>query len=74
MVLTKRWNTAERKEYKMSFFVIIVVVPYFIVIAALLRSYWLEPLTREWPWESRRASADARRDFEAPGAGSHPSA
>jgi hypothetical protein len=38
----------------MSFFVIIVVVPYLIAVAAFLKPYWLERVTREWPWESRR--------------------
>jgi hypothetical protein len=37
-----------------SFFVIIVVVPYLVALAAFLKPYWLGRLTREWPWESRR--------------------
>jgi hypothetical protein len=47
-------NTAERKDFNVSFFVIIVVVPYLIALAAFLKPYWLGRLTREWPWESRR--------------------
>jgi hypothetical protein len=37
-----------------SFFVIIIVLPYLIAVAAFLRPYWPKSLVREWPWESRR--------------------
>ncbi len=38
----------------MSFFVIIVVIPYLIAVVAFVKPDLLEPFTREWPWESRR--------------------
>jgi hypothetical protein len=37
-----------------SFFVIIVVVPYLIAVVAFFKPSWLERFTREWPWEKRR--------------------
>jgi hypothetical protein len=37
-----------------SFFVIIVVVPYLIALVAFFKPAWLQRFTREWPWESRR--------------------
>ncbi len=38
----------------MSFFVIIVVVPYLIGLVAFFKPAWLQRFTREWPWEGRR--------------------
>jgi hypothetical protein len=37
-----------------SFFVIIVVIPYLIAVVAFLKPFWPERFTREWHWESRR--------------------
>jgi hypothetical protein len=37
-----------------SFFVIIVVVPYLIAIVAFVKPAWLQHFSREWPWEGRR--------------------
>ena len=37
-----------------SFFVIIVVVPYLIALVAFFKPAWLERFNREWPWETRR--------------------
>jgi hypothetical protein len=37
-----------------SFFVIIVVIPYLIAVVAFVKPDLLEQFTREWPWESRR--------------------
>ena len=44
----------------MSFFVIIVVVPYLITVVAFLKPFWPERFTREWPWESRRRPEASR--------------
>jgi hypothetical protein len=38
----------------MSFFVIIVVVPYLIAVLAFTKPSWLKRFMREWPWETRR--------------------
>jgi hypothetical protein len=53
----------------MSFFVIIVVVPYLIVLVAFFKPYWLEQFVREWPWEERRVAGDVRqnRPLDPPG-------
>jgi hypothetical protein len=40
-----------------SFFVIIVIIPYLVALAAFLRPYLPESLVREWPWETRRRLA-----------------
>jgi hypothetical protein len=37
-----------------SFFVIIVVVPYLIAVVAFVKPDLLQHFKREWPWESRR--------------------
>ena len=50
----------------MSFFVIIVVIPYLIALAALLKPYWAQRFVREWPWEARRANWNARHNFDRP--------
>ena len=50
------------KGVNMSFFVIIVVVPYLIVLVAFLKPYWLEQLVREWPWEARRVAGDVSQN------------
>jgi hypothetical protein len=44
----------EGKDVTMSFFVIIVVVPYLIGLVAFFKPAWLRHFTREWPWEGRR--------------------
>jgi hypothetical protein len=55
-------NAAALKGVNMSFFVIIVVVPYLIVLVAFLKPYWLEQFIREWPWEERRVPGDVRQN------------
>jgi hypothetical protein len=47
-------DTAERGDFNVSFFVIIVVVPYLIALVAFLKPKWLERFRQEWPWETRR--------------------
>jgi hypothetical protein len=47
-------NAAEGKDFTVSFFVIIVVVPYLIAVVAFFKPAWLERFVREWPWEKRR--------------------
>jgi hypothetical protein len=43
----------------MSFFVVIVVIPYLIAVAAFFKPDWLMRFFREWPWETRRAGRGA---------------
>jgi hypothetical protein len=43
----------------MSFFVIIVVVPYLIAVLAFFKPYWLQRFLSEWPWETRRRLGSA---------------
>ena len=38
----------------MSFFVIIVIVPYLVAVVAFVKPDFLERFTQEWPWEGRR--------------------
>ena len=59
-------NAAERKDFNVSFFVIIVVIPYLIALAAFLKPYWAQRFVLEWPWEARRASLNARHNFDRP--------
>jgi hypothetical protein len=56
------WSAATLKGVNMSFFVIIVVVPYLIVLVGFLKPYWLEQFVREWPWEERRVAGDVRQN------------
>ncbi len=44
----------------MSFFVIIVVLPYLVALVAFVKPDFLQRFTREWPWEARRAEWEAR--------------
>ena len=65
----RAWSAATLKGVNMSFFVIIVVVPYLIVLVAFFKPYWLEQFVREWPWEERRVAGDVRqnRPLDPPG-------
>ena len=52
----------KRKDFKMSFFVIIVVVPYLLAVVAVWQPSLLKRFNSEWPWETRRRlSAGAER-------------